>query len=303
MRNKLALFAISTLILSLLFSSVAIASDDNKSSASTGQTPIPLYMKPDTIIVYDDNLNMTIVQGGISKSVQPPVYPMVVPPLPTGLPKNQEESFKKLQQDMAKDIQNGATNSYPVLYPVAGEKVIYGDDGYIQQCYFKDDSDPSGYSIHLPNTIITPNTITTTDHWGNYNNYISYNTSDGSTGSTTGYGRFTQYTGYKGYMGKILSDGDVATDMELDTIGPTTTIDARNDDPSSPGYGTFYGNYHKNDVGPLCGPLYNNGDDAVLDVWGANAAGLEHLGVPSGPYVSLNAAHYYHQGISYSATY
>lgn len=96
--------------------------------------------------------------------------------------------------------------------PVAGEKVIYGDDGYIQQCYFKDDSDPSGYSIHLPNSIITPNTITTTHHWGNYNNYISYNDADGTTGSTTGYGRFTQFHNAKGYMGKTLADGDVATD-------------------------------------------------------------------------------------------
>lgn len=266
---------------------------------------IPLFMQPGTIIVYDDNLDMTILKGGFSdKKVNcEQKFSIQIPDLPDDLSVNEKQSFKKLQQDMQNDIENGEYNEYPQSYPFPGEKVEYGEDGYVYQCYYRDEQEPDGYSIHQPENFPQPAAITTTKHWGKYNNYISYNTSDGATGSTTGYGRFTSYADKTGNHDNTLVDGDVATDQSLDTIRWGTQIKARNDDPSSPGYNTKYSNYIKNDVGPLCGPLHGNNDDAVLDVFGKNGAGLTHLGVKKGVNVSLNKAHYYHKGISRKLLY
>ena len=262
-------------------------------------------MQPGTVIVYDDNLNMTILEGGYSnkKINSDQKLPIKIPDLPKEISGGERKSFIQLQQDMQNDIENGEYNEYPKSYPFPGQKVEYGEDGYVYQCYYRNKKEPSGYSIHLPENFPQTAAIIKTKHWGKYNNYISYNTSDGNTGSTTGYGRFTSYSDVYGNHDNKLKDGDVATEMNLDTIASGTLIKARNDDPSSPGYNTKYSNYIKNDVGPLCGPYYNNNDDAVLDVWGKEGAGLTHLGVKKGKNVSLNKAHYYHTGIKHKILY
>lgn len=282
-------------------------SSSNKLNTYTSETEtIPLFMQPGTIIIYDDDLNMTILQGGYSdKTVNiNKNFSLIVPDMPENISGDEKESFKKLQKDIQEDIDSGEYNTYPISYPFPGEKVIYGDDGYVMHCYYRNDSEPSGYSIHLPDNYPTVTTIKTTSHWGKYNNYISYNDSDGKRGSTTGYGRFTQYSDKIGNHDNKLKDNDVATDQTFDTIKSGELITATNDDPNSPGYGTVYKKYIKNDVGPLNGVYHNNDNDAVLDVWGSKAKGLAHLGVKTGSdSTSLDKAHYYHKGINYDFLY
>lgn len=279
----------------------------DKLNAPISETEIvPLFIQPGTIIVYDDDLDMTILQGGYSdKSVNiDEKFPLIVPDMPENISGNEKKAFKKLQEDIQEDIDNGEFNTYPVSYPFPGEKVIYGEDGYIMHCYYRDDNEPSGYSIHLPDNYPVTTAIKKTSPWGVYNNYISYDDSDGKNGSTTGYGRFTQYSDKIGNHDNNLKDNDVATEQTFDTIVSGTKITATNDDPNSPGYGTVYTNYVKNDVGPLNGDYYGTGNDAVLDVWGSKAKGLAHLGVKTGSNkTSLDKAHYYHKGISYKFLY
>lgn len=129
-------------------------------------------MPPDTVITYDNNLQMTIAEGGYSSAPMAvntsADISLEVPPLPEGLSADQENSFIKLQQDIQANIDKGESNHYPVAYPYPGEKVVYSSDGYVQHCYFPDANEPTGYTIHLPADAAMVASITTTKHWGSY---------------------------------------------------------------------------------------------------------------------------------------
>lgn len=174
------------------------------------------------------------------------------------------------------------------IYP--GMKVEYDSvTGNINNIYYVDESESSGYSIHnIPNSNLKKgisdvnsarNTNATQWVWGSKNNTLIYQASDDSF---LGSGRATYFTGTTGNRNNTLKDRDCATKMQYDfsKVGDKD-ITVRNIDTN-----TAYV-FYQADVGTL--------PDAIIDIWGLNNLQLLAGNTKD---QSVSNARYYHKRFS-----
>lgn len=195
---------------------------------------IPLWMQPNTVIIYDNLLNYTVVQGG---------------------------ELSPADIVGRADIAAVGTSASSELIATPNIKVEYDLHGFIQNIYYLVSGE---YQLANPlrarvGTHVIPagTTYTYPDSYYNYDTQQSqYCTlSRSANGNTiTGYGRITFYTGEKGEANThILVAYDCATKMYKDDVRAGTEIYARNTYANKSAY------YYKYDVGSM--------PAAILDVW------------------------------------
>lgn len=163
-------------------------------------------------------------------------------------------------------------------------KVVYDEyTGKINNIYYADENEPSGYSIHEPESesdIQTAASLIYPHSWGtNYTNTITYQP---NSDSFLGTGRATYYTGSTGNRNNKLKKYDCATQKTYDysKVGdqPITIRNLSTDKSYT---------YYQADVGTL--------PDAVIDIWG-----LDNIHELSGSNTATSATNirYYHKRFS-----
>jgi hypothetical protein len=271
---------------------------------------VPQKMLPGSIIIYNDKLQPIVVKGGYVKdSFASTPQSDILTSILDGLreititadmspeEKAVTEWENKLVSDVKDDVlKNGVPTTQPYSPPICpGAKVVYNeDDGYIDNIYYPDPDDPSGYSIHnipsqnkdnaLNNEGIVGETSSSSSRqlgvpYGAHNNVIYFQYSDDSF---LGEGRATYFTDKYGNRNNILRDGDCATVIDLDysKVGDKDVY-IRNLNTDQ----VFI--FHQADVGGL--------PDAVIDIWGLN--NLRGLAGDSSVY-SVYKVRYYHKRFS-----
>lgn len=216
---------------------------------------IPALMEPNTIVTYDENLNMTITHD-----------PNINRPVPASLGFEAEipdYEGRAAEDAMVAEIDE-ELEDYPTYYeeitlptPQPGMTIIYGSDGGINHIYYGEDNS-NDVSMQSSRSLSEGETAAIGTYvYGAHDNEIKIT----STG-VTGEGRFTVFragvggSGDTGSSGKKLETGDVATKMTYDNPKSGTAMDARALDTD------ILKTVYKNDIGSL--------PDAVLDVyfWG-----------------------------------
>jgi hypothetical protein len=235
MKKNIRFSAIVLAVISLLMSGLFSA----PASATGSQAPvyIPLWMQPNTVIVYDSNLDYEIVQGG-------------------------ELSASDLIG--REDIEAvGLTTTDPAMLAKPNIKVVYEQHGFYQNHYYPDIN--GEYQLHPPartrnNTgYLAPGE--STGNYGGYNNYdtqtYQYNQLTRNPGGNiiNGMGRITYYTGTTGDHVNPLVKYDCAT-RKFDCDVPAGTLVTAKNIYTSPIKSQVFS---KQD----CGLLAN----AILDIW------------------------------------
>jgi hypothetical protein len=223
--------------------------------ATAESNEIPAVMEPNTIVTYDENLNMTITKDtNINRPI--PASSDYECEIPDYEGRAAEDAMVAAIDEELKD--------YPTYYedvvlptPQPGMTVIYGSDGGINHIYYGGENS-NDVSMRARQNLAEGTTAAIgTYTYGSHNNKIKIT----STG-VTGEGRFTVFragvggSGEYGSSGKKLGTGDVATKITYDNPKSGTAMDARALDTD------ILKTVYKNDVGSL--------PDAVLDVyyWG-----------------------------------
>ncbi len=264
MKRTLRALLVVTMSATLLLSSFeASAREDN---------PIPQYMLPGTVLIYDDNLQIVIKKGGYPNSDVRPASRSLDGPHIANVPEDATEEEARqieLENELAiKAFQMSLAGDYiqappPKIYP--GMKVVYDEvTGELNNIYYVDENDPSGYSLHNePVSELNPNANSRQAvpsaagdvqwKWGENNrNVLTYQASDDSF---LGTGRATYFTGSIGNRDNKLKDNDCATHKEYDySKKGDKDITLRNLDTDK--VFTFY----QASVGSL--------PDAIIDIWG-----------------------------------
>ncbi|WP_311080692.1 hypothetical protein [Paenibacillus polymyxa] len=235
---------------------------------------IPDRMLADTIIQYDDNNNMVIVEKGTPVPEQQKSKASIAP-----LTAEQQAELEKEKQE-DKEIDE-ATKSLPVYHidnpdPQPGLKVIYDGEGYIKDIILPDQKEnaitTNNVSLQaLPRGTRKPPGAYT---YGNHDNEIKI--SGASDGYVRGTGRGTNFTDTYGENSNKLEKGDCATKGEIDNPEFGTRIRVRNYDNNEVHV------FRKADNGSL--------PDAVIDIW---KTGVEFLGLEWHSYVSFSARYSY----------
>ena len=285
-------------ILSMIMTTAVLLSTNVMAADSV---TIPMQMQPGTILHYDDNLNATIEQGGYAisatgGSIQESKKQLILANIPEGA--SQEEID---QIELENQIATVAYNMYiagdytkaPDFVASPGIKVVYNEiTGQIDNIYYPDDNDPSGYSIHNAPEIQPQQTIGINASaaimpaaaanvqwtWGT-NNVLTYQAVDDSY---LGTGRATYYIGTTGNRPNTLQNYDCATKMDYDySKKGDQDVSIRNLDTNQ----VYI--FHQADVGGL--------PDAIIDIWG-----LTNLHTLAGSNNALSAGNvrYYHKRFS-----
>lgn len=262
---------------------------------ATKQT-VPQKMMPGSVIIYDDQLQAKVIQGGYVKNDFTPISDTCTAILQglktaqiTADMSSDEKSTVEWENRLVNDfktqiIKNGISNTkpyQPTIYP--GMKVVYDEyTGDINNIYYPDPNEPSGYSIH--NIPVNDNdSIATTpvlgQPYGAHNNVINFQYSDDSF---LGLGRATYFTGTYGNRNNLLKNWDCATQMDLD-YSRVGDKDVRIRNLNTDQVFTFY----QADVGGL--------PDAVIDIWGLS--NLHTLAGQTGV-TSVHPVRYYHKRFS-----
>lgn len=235
---------------------------------------IPGQMLAGTIIQYDENNNMVVLEKGTPVPEQQKSKAAIAPLTA----EQQVELEKEKQQD--KEIEE-ATKSLPVYHignpdPQPGLKVIYDGEGFIKDIILPGQKEnaitTNNVSLQaLPRgTRKPPGTYT----YGDHDNEIKIRgTSDGYVRGT---GRGTNFTDKYGENSNRLGKGDCATKGAIDNPAFGTKIRVRNYDNDTVHVFT------KTDNGSL--------PDAVIDIW---KTGVEDLGLEWHSYVSFSARYSY----------
>ncbi|WP_311078445.1 hypothetical protein [Paenibacillus polymyxa] len=231
---------------------------------------IPDRMLADTIIQYDDNNNMVIVEKGTPVPEQQKSKVSIAPLTAEQQIESEKEEaiIKKIEEDKTPrpvyHIENPA--------PQPGLKVIYDGEGLIKDIILPNNVSSDVYGLNaLPRGTRNP----AGDYrYGASNNVISI--SGDKHGSVLGTGRGTNFTDTYGENGNRLQRGDCATKGAIDNPKFGTTIRVRNSDND------IVHEFSKADNGSL--------PDAVVDIW---KTGVEDLGLTWHSYTSFSARYSY----------
>jgi len=180
---------------------------NDKVYPATKQT-VPQKMMPGSVIIYDDQLQAKVIQGGYMKDDFAPISDTRTAIL-QGLKAAQitadmspdEKATVEWENRLVNDfkaqiLKNGISNTkpyQPTIYP--GMKVVYDEyTGDINNIYYPDPHEPSGYSMHnIP--VNNNDSIATTpvlgQPYGAHNNVINFQYADDSF---LGLGRATYFT-------------------------------------------------------------------------------------------------------------
>jgi len=199
---------------------------------------IPLWMQPNTVIVFDGNLNYTVIQGG-------------------------ELSAADLvgRWDIALV---GLTTTDPGFLAEPNTKVEYDLHGFHQNTYYQVPGTLGEYRLSPPQTYRNGTGYLdknqTTGDYGQYTNYdtqtLQYNClTRGNNNTITGTGRITYYYGTTGDHSNNLKKYDCATKMYSCDVASNTAVTAKNTYTNPNKSKTFY----KQDCGSL--------PSAILDIW------------------------------------
>lgn len=234
---------------------------------------VPDYMAPGTVLVYDIDLNPVIMKEGINtqKVSDLDQKERLVIFEPTVNSTNEEKIQIEKENEMSvqayKHFLAGEYIQEPLPSVYSGMKVEYDNKtGVINNIYYVDQEEPSGYSIHnMPqnDNQLQKELSGSSDFvqwtWGKHNNILYYQKSDDAF---IGIGRATYFTGQKGNRDNILKDRDCATKQAYDySKKGDKDLMVRNLEK-----GTSY-IFYQADVGTL--------PDAIIDIWGV--ANLEIL--------------------------
>ncbi|MDP1513415.1 hypothetical protein L8C07_26225 [Paenibacillus sp. CMAA1739] len=251
-----------------LFISLGIAYPTT-SNAEKGEK-IPDRMLAGTIIQYDDNNNMVIVEKGTPVPEQQKSKASIAP-----LTAEQQIESEK-EEAMIKKIEEDKTPR-PVYYietpaPQPGLKVIYDGEGLLKDIILPNNVSSDVYGLNaLPRGTRNP----AGDYrYGPSNNVISI--SGDQHGSVIGTGRGTNFTDTYGENGNRLQRGDCATKGAIDNPKFGTTIRVRNSDND------IVHEFTKADNGSL--------PDAIIDIW---KTGVEDLGLTWHSYTSFSGRYSY----------
>lgn len=274
--------------------------EDTTGGIMLSNSPVPQRMMPGSVIIYDGQLQAEVIQGGYTKDDFAPISDtrttimrgleaVTITADMSADEKTTAEWENRLVTDFkAQILKNGmqATQPYsPTIYP--GMKVVYDEnDGDINNIYYPDPTEPSGYSIHnvpVNNNDSTVTALRTTpvlgQPYGAHSNVINFQYSDDSF---LGLGRATYFTDTTGNRGNTLKNYDCATQIDLDysRVGDKD-VNIRNLNTNQ----VF--TFHQADVGGL--------PDAAIDIWGLS--NLETLAGQTGV-TSVYQVRYYHKRFS-----
>ncbi|CAM4494726.1 MULTISPECIES: hypothetical protein [Paenibacillus] len=237
-------------------------------SAESQNDQVPDRMNAGTVIEYDANNQMVIVEEGtpVTESNSS------VKPLKSNLTPDEQKALDEENQ-LVNEIKAEAAN-YPVYKienpaPQPGLRVEYDGEGYIKQFLIQDDGVfvPFKYKALPEGTRKPVGTYT----YGKHDNTIII-----SKSKVQGEGRITNFTDKKGEKERKLQHGDAATRGDIDNPEHGTKLNVRNLDNDKSG------TVEKRDNGSL--------PDAVLDLWKKT---VEDFGVDWSEYVSFSGRYYY----------
>ena len=264
--------------------------------AFAAESKVPSLMQPNSIIIYDDDRNPSVVSGGYVTTTKSSAENRILNfniddymrKIPTDATEEERESIEEENHVIRKaleDVKNGTQIIQNDIEIIPGMKVIYDENGELFNIYYVDDFCPEGYTLHGNAGHMESDhkgasdkqARATTVTWGDdYVNTLVYQPKDNSI---LGTGRATYYDGLNGNRDNPLKDGDVATQMDYDySRTGDQPVAIRNLDTDE----AF--TYYQADVGSL--------PDAVIDIWGLN--NLEELAGKEGVR-SVPNVRYYHK--------
>jgi hypothetical protein len=239
MKKNVRFSAIALAVISLVMSSLFSFSVSANATDSQAAVYIPLWMQPNTVIVFDSNLDYVIVQGG------------------------ELSASDIIGREDIKAV--GLTTTDPGMLAQPNTKVEYEQHGFFQNIYFLGTDgeyhlSPPEARIKLNTGILDPGETT-----GNYGRYYNYDTqayqynqltrSSGSGSTISGTGRITYYTDTTGDHSNTLVKYDCAAKMYECDVASDKAITAKNTYTTPVKSRVFY----KEDCGAL--------PSAILDIW------------------------------------
>lgn len=263
-----------TVVLVLILSFILVFESSAIATSNSQKMSIPDRMLSGTVIEYDENNDMVIIDPGKPIPERPIIIKKQLTDEDQKILEAEEEWIVKFKEE---------TKDLPVYKienpePQPGMRVIYDGEGYIRNIVYAHEIEDPGkegeivpYYTALPRgTRLSPGVYT----YGAHNNKITI--SGTTSGSVLGEGRFTVFDDYIGENDNVLVKGDVATKGNIDNPHYNTTLNTRNTDNQVQAY------MRKRDNGAL--------PDAVLDVW---KNGVEYYGLTYSPYLSFGGRYYY----------
>ena len=225
---------IMMIMIGVIISSTTVYANDN---GTDNEVYMPTWMKPNSVIFYDYNLNCKIIEGG------------------------QLEYRDIVGRD---DIETIGYKDYSTeMIATPNTKVVYDEHGFIQNIYNLVPGTTNEYQLSIVSKARVKSGIMKAGESIEYGEYYNYDTgkkqkcklrrsADGK--KITGTGRITYYTGEYGEAGthKLVAY-DCATKIEKDDVKGGTEVVAENT------YAKKTQKYKKNDVGSL--------PKAILDIW------------------------------------
>lgn len=253
---------------------VSTLSIGTTATALAAESEVPGLMQPNSIIVYDEEGNPSVVSGGYVNSNKSSDesqitdfniddYMRKIPADATDEEREAIEEENQVIREALEDVKNGTQAVQNDIEIIPGMKVIYDENGELLNIYYVDDFCSEEYTLHGNEGHMESDhkgasdkqARATTVTWGdNYVNTLVYQPKDESI---LGTGRATYFEGKTGNRDNTLEDGDVATKKSYDYSKkgdkPVTIRNLDTDEAD-----TFY----QADVGGL--------PDAVIDIWGLN---------------------------------
>ena len=243
MKLKISIKIIIAIMLSIAIITGNITAMEAENNEISKNVYIPLWMKPNTVIVYDNNLNYKIIQGG------------------------ELSDADLIGRDDIASI--GLTTTDLEYLAEPNIKVEYDLHGFYQNTYYPAPGEAKNnvYQLSPTNKNRSGTGVladgATTGNYGQYMNYDTYknqyNCLSRSGSLIDGTGRITYYFGtdgdYDTSPGKPykLKKYDCATKMMVADVSSGTVVLAINT------YNAKLGTYYKQDIGTL--------SIAILDIW------------------------------------
>lgn len=248
----------------MLVSIFSVGAVDTISAEAQSGIYMPLWMQPDTVIVYDASMNYTIVQGGEL---------------------TEEDLIGR--EDIAAV---GLTSKEPGMLAEPNTKVDYDHHGFIRNIHYPSPGRPGEYQLSNPRgsrlgSGIIP--INTKYYYGNYLNYdngvkmdnLLYRYGD-PINQMNGWGQITYFTDTMGDNNNKLKLLDCATKQGYDDVQFDTPVYVTNT------YANKSKTFYKNDVGGL--------PRAILDVWASSTSNPITSITTNGKVDNVYTAHMYH---------